>query len=376
MALTKNFSKCKKLHALRAEFAWKNHQNDPQTIDIFIGTKLDSDVGWFAWGVNPGKIPQMVGTRALIGIKHPNGSLTINTYKVTGGTKLGCRLLPSEIDVKVRHMSPLYLDQNGYFAISATLVLPLAYNVSRLNHVWQVGYAVAGTVPKMHQRTLQNFASTATIDLTSARGRSVSRVGIHRRDMRMIHGILNILGWGTLLPIGVIIARYFNRYPLPSKRWFAFHVFCQTTGYMLGTAGWGIGLWLGSTSTNYHFPTHRLLAIFIFTFTTVQVLALRFRPIKLDEYRTYWNMYHHFLGYGLLAVIITNIFQGIKILKPDNSWKWAYTGLLGLLASTALAFEISTWIKFNRRDKSGKGTKTQSLPSQGSGETPLRTQAK
>lgn len=76
------------------------------------------------------------------------------------------------------------------------------------------------------------------------------------------------------------------------------------------------------------------------------MLAWRLRPAPDDGYRTYWNMYHHFLGYAILALISFNIFLGIKILEPEHVWKWVYIGVLGALGTVALAFEIFGWTKF------------------------------
>lgn len=98
------------------------------------------------------------------------------------------------------------------------------------------------------------------------------------------------------------------------------------------------------------------------------MLALRLRPERGDEYRKYWDMYHHFLGYALLALIAVNIFQGIAILKPDQTWRWAYIGVLGALASITLAFEIFTWVKFiieKKNDKKNKDSKSSSTTSGG-----------
>ncbi|KAI3456902.1 hypothetical protein Pfo_013565 [Paulownia fortunei] len=287
----------------------------------------------------------MVGTRALIGIKQHNGSLEWNKYNITDAKKLGCQLLPSDdIGIDVRKFSFVYLNEIRYFMIWATVFLPKEYNSSSTNVVWQIGEAASGREPLMHPKSLKNFDSAETVDLIS--DQVISYKPHQRRQLRIAHGILNIVGWGTLLPIGVIVARYFRMFRRQWPWWYVFHINCQSTGYILGSVGWATGLWLGDNSKYYCFRTHRILAIIIFTFTTVQMMALRLKPKNSDEYRTYWNMYHHFLGYALLAVISVNIFEGIKILEADHAWKWAYIGILGVLGAVALVFEVYTWIKF------------------------------
>lgn len=86
------------------------------------------------------------------------------------------------------------------------------------------------------------------------------------------HGVVNVVGWGIFLPSGVIVARYFRSYPKQLAWWGAFHVGLQSSGFILGSIGWGIGLWLGQASQHYTFTTHRILAVMIFTFTTIQVI--------------------------------------------------------------------------------------------------------
>ncbi|KAK9269282.1 hypothetical protein L1049_001052 [Liquidambar formosana] len=189
---------CRVLPTLGAEFGW-NFTNNKSQIDIYFTAKLDAEMGWVAWGLNPRERPQMVGTRALIGIRYPNGTLSIDKYNITADTKLGCHLQPSDIDVVVRKMRPEYSSETGYFTIYATLVLPMEYNMSKLHHVWQVGYNVEGVVPRKHPTTLQNVDSTDTINLWTRKSQSI---GKHRHHLRMVHGILNIVGWGTLMPMG------------------------------------------------------------------------------------------------------------------------------------------------------------------------------
>ncbi|XP_004295841.1 PREDICTED: cytochrome b561 and DOMON domain-containing protein At5g35735-like [Fragaria vesca subsp. vesca] len=350
-----NITSCKKLITLGAELGWNIHNDNKTHIDILFTIPISTNDApkWVAWGVHPGrKRPQMIGTRAFIAISQSNGTLKVSKYNITSDTKLGCSLQPLQPseefeDVVVQNMTG-EVKPNRYMSIFATLILrpDLApYDIERLNHVWQVGYEAdeVHLEPKMHPTALQNVDSTETTNLFNRKGISI---GHRRHHLRTVHGILNMLGWGTLLPFGVIIARYYRRYPFHCKKWYFCHVSCQIVGYILGTAGWAIGIWLGHASKEYHFHTHNILAMFIFPFTTLQMIALRLRPMPTDDYRKYWDMYHHFLGYALLAVIIVNIFHGIAILKPEKTWLWAYVGILASLASIALCSEIYTWCKF------------------------------
>ncbi|WJX59519.1 hypothetical protein P8452_44830 [Trifolium repens] len=317
----RNITKCKTLRTLGADFGWNyyNSTNSTITLEVLFGAKLDTIEGWIAWGVNPGKRAEMIGTKAIIGIKSHDSatgstSLTVNTYDITKETKGGCSLLPTNDLGLGLNVSNIGIQDEGssFYTIYAKLVLSSDdYNITRLNHVWQIGNAIDGR-PLNHPTTLHNVDSTETIDLTSTHGASM---GQYRSFLRTVHGVLNIIGWGTLLPIGVIVPRYFRVYPFKREPWwFYLHIGCQLTGFLIGTAGWVIGLVIGHSSKYYIFHTHRDFGILIFTFSTIQMLAFRLKPKATDDYRKYWNMYHHFLGYGLLAIIFINIFKGINIL--------------------------------------------------------------
>ncbi|KAK4278409.1 hypothetical protein QN277_016259 [Acacia crassicarpa] len=348
-----NSTSCKSLRTLETEFGWnvRNGTNKSTfSVDVTFGASLLMEPpGWIAWGVNPGPRPEMIGTQAIIGIipNNDNSGMEVRTYDITKETRMGCHLEPTENlngVVQVSNTSIEYDHGSGLYAISARLVLSSTlYNVTRLNHVWQIGAALdPSNNPLKHPTTLRNVDSTETIDLTSGQS-----YGQNRALLRKVHGVLNIVGWGTLLPIGVIVARYFKVYPFRFNKWWMYlHIACQSTGYLIGVSGWAIGLWLGHASKYYIFQNHRTFAIFIFTFTTIQMLALRLRPNEKDEYRKYWNMYHHFLGYGLLVIIIMNIFKGIRILQAGQGWKWAYVGILAFLGAITLGLEIFTWAKF------------------------------
>ncbi|KAK7300035.1 hypothetical protein RJT34_10866 [Clitoria ternatea] len=345
-AQQRNISDCKRLRTLGAEFGWtyRNSTNSSYTIvEILFGAQIEGSQGWIAWGVNPGKRAEMIGTKAVIGIKRSDNTLKVDTYNITKETKAGCSLLPSEIGFISK--TEMNKEVGNFYTIYAKLVLPSEeYNITRLKHVWQVGNAIENDHPLRHPTTLRNVDSTEEIDLNSTSGAST---GQYRSFLRSVHGVLNIIGWGTLLPFGIIMARYFRVFPFKwEPTWFHLHIGCQLTGFLIGTAGFAIGLSLGQSSRYYTFHTHQTFAIVIFTFSTVQMLAFRLKPKATDDYRKYWNMYHHFLGYGLLALIFINIFKGIKILEGGSGWRWGYIGILCLLGAIAFALEVFTWVRF------------------------------
>lgn len=185
----KNITNCKKLRTLGAEFGWIYHNETNNTIhiEILFGAKLHYTWGWLAWGVNPGKMPEMIGTKAIIGIIRQDGSTNINLYDITRETRIGCALHPVENLTGLlfaKHPELAFDSKTGFYTISASLYLSSDhYNITRLNHVWQVGYAVENDVPKRHPTTIQNVDSTEIIDLTSGNGRSL---GQYRRYLREV----------------------------------------------------------------------------------------------------------------------------------------------------------------------------------------------
>ncbi|KAK7385974.1 hypothetical protein VNO78_31988 [Psophocarpus tetragonolobus] len=344
----KNMPECKRLRTLGAQFGWRyeysvRNKSMRTVVDIMFGAPLKFQEGWIAWGVNPGKRAEMVGTRAMVFLKRRNGTWRIDTYNVTKETRNRCILLPSNITL-FSNVS-IQAEVSNMYTMYARLTLPSdSYNISKLNHVWQVGDAIEEDHPLSHPTTLRNVDSTEVIDLTRTKGPGT---GQYRSYLRSVHGVLNIIGWGTLLPIGIIIARYFRVFPFKcDPMWFYLHIGCQLTGFLVGTTGWAIGLSLGHSSRYYTFQAHRTYGILIFTFSTVQMLAFRLKPKETDDYRKYWNMYHHFLGYGLLAIIFLNIFKGINILEGGDAWKWGYIANLALLGAIAFGLEVFTWIHF------------------------------
>ncbi|XP_020675938.1 cytochrome b561 and DOMON domain-containing protein At3g61750, partial [Dendrobium catenatum] len=86
-------------------------------------------------------------------------------------------------------------------------------------------------------------------------------------QLKRTHGILNIIGWGVILPIGAIVARYFRT---SDPLWFYLHSAVQFIGFILGLAGVVAGVAL------YHklhasVSSHRALGIVILVLGILQV---------------------------------------------------------------------------------------------------------
>jgi protein-S-isoprenylcysteine O-methyltransferase Ste14 len=89
--------------------------------------------------------------------------------------------------------------------------------------------------------------------------------------LEQVHGIINAVSWGLLLPLGVMAARYLRRFSGANPWWFYIHVTCQCLGYLLGVVGWALGIKLENYNKSTVHYKHRNLGIAIFTLATLQV---------------------------------------------------------------------------------------------------------
>ncbi|KAF7811197.1 proline synthase co-transcribed bacterial-like protein [Senna tora] len=83
-----------------------------------------------------------------------------------------------------------------------------------------------------------------------------------------------VIGWGILVMIGVIVARYLRRFPLQCDEWYSFHTVCQTVGYILGTVGWCFSMWFNATSSSKLSASSKTLTTIAFAFLNLQVSSI------------------------------------------------------------------------------------------------------
>lgn len=334
------YSKCDNLAHLSAALHWNYHPSNG-TVDIAYRASQSSN-GWVAWAINPTS-NQMIGAQSLIAFHDSTGAMTVDAVPISSYTPT---VKDGTLSFKVYSKEAEF--SNNMMTIYASVALPS--NKTQVNQLWQAGTQFSGGVPSGHATSGDNILSFGTLDFLS--GLSSGGGDNSRQHRKNTHGILNAVSWGILMPLGAIIARYLRVFKSADPAWFYLHAACQCSAYIIGVAGWGTGLKLGSESVGITYHSHRAIGIALFCLGTLQVFALLLRPNKDHKFRIYWNVYHHVIGYTVLILSIINIFKGFDILQPGDGWKDAYIATIATLGGIAVVLEAVTWtIVLKRRSR-------------------------
>ncbi|KAJ6941131.1 hypothetical protein NC651_007042 [Populus alba x Populus x berolinensis] len=342
----RTYSDCNVLSQLNCSLHW-NYYPSNKTADIAFRKTGASTSNWIAWALNPSG-GQMAGSQALVAYKHSNGSMLAYTTQVSASGSMQ----PASLNFGVPNISAE--SAGGVMIIFATL--ELSDRFVSTNQVWQEG-PLSGDNPGPHPLSTENKQSVGTVNFVSGSVTSTGATTTPKDRKRNVHGVLNAVSWGILMPVGIIIARYLKVFKSAGPAWFYLHAICQTSGYAVGVAGWATGIKLGSDSPGITYDKHRKLGITIFALGTLQVLALLLRPKPDHKYRLYWNIYHHTIGYTTVILSIVNIFEGFEVLGREKNWKKAYIGVLIFLGAVAVVLEAVTWLIVIKRKKTASSDK-------------------
>ncbi|KAJ0960650.1 hypothetical protein J5N97_001478 [Dioscorea zingiberensis] len=325
----KSYQKCMSLPSQDASLAWTYHPHNA-TLDLaFTGTFI-SPSGWVAWGLNPTS-PQMTGTRALIAFSDPtSGGLVllpyINPYvKLQHGPLVSHPLdTPSSPSPRCSAMttppSALVSSLRSTPPSSSSPTAP----ASTISGIGVQGYSLT-----IHPMSTADLASRTTIDVVSTSATVTPSVPSWAKPKL---GALNALFREFLLPVGVVLARY-----------------------VLGIAGFAIGIAMGNASPGVTYTLHRGLGVAVVVAGGMQSLALLFRPSATHRFRKYWKSYHHFVGYGCVVLGVVNVFQGMEIMGLGRSYgKLGYCVALSTLLGICVALEVNAWVVFCRKAKEEK----------------------
>eukprot|EP01135_Chromosphaera_perkinsii_P007995 Nk52_evm67s1073 gene=Nk52_evmTU67s1073 len=153
----------------------------------------------------------------------------------------------------------------------------------------------------------------------------------------MLHGLFMAISWGMLLPVGVVIARYFkHKDPL----WFQLHRIIQLSGVLLFILGLVFGI-LARASGGSHFQfAHGIIGIIVILLGIAQPIGAFFRPHKDAPKRWIFNLLHWWGGRIALALGVVNISLGFfMIIAPEGAWIAWYV-YLGIFIVVVIVFEI------------------------------------
>ncbi|KAE8685919.1 hypothetical protein F3Y22_tig00111088pilonHSYRG00141 [Hibiscus syriacus] len=197
-------------------------------------------------GINP-MSPEMTGTCALVAFLDPNsGQLVLLPYILDPSVKLQKSLLLSRLlDIHLISSATLYGGKMATIHNGATV--KLVPNNTKIHHVWNRGLYVQGYSPTIHPTTSNELSSKTTFDVLSG---SAAKQHNNMDMMKLVHGILNAISWGILLPMGALSA------------------------FFLGTVGFAIGIRMGKNSPGVTYGLHRKLGFAAFCLGALQTLAL------------------------------------------------------------------------------------------------------
>ncbi|KAJ6394440.1 hypothetical protein OIU77_023617 [Salix suchowensis] len=331
----KHFPSCSDLPVLSSSLHWNYHPSSSRVDVAFRHTGV-SDRRWIAWAINPTSAG-MVGSQAIVSFPRTDGSLAVYTSSITS---YGTRLEQGNLSFPVWDLSAT--NQNNEMIIYASL--ELQGNISAVNHLWQVG-PMSENTPMMHSvaPSSPNVRSMGSLDFLSGK---ITATRSSSATVKNIHGILNTVSWGILMPTGAIIARHLKKFESADPLWFYMHVSCQLLAYVLGgLGGFVTGIVLGKRSHGIEHSSHKIIGIILFCLATAQVFGGMVRPGKDSKYRPFFNWFHFLVGYSTIFLGIINIYKGFGIFHAAESWWYAYSAVIVGLGCIALGLEAYARVK-------------------------------
>ncbi|KAK1436992.1 hypothetical protein QVD17_02776 [Tagetes erecta] len=281
---------------------------------------------YIAMGFSPNG--RMVGSSAVVGWVASGGIPNMKRYFLGGQT-------PSQVLVD---QGDLQILGNTSSVFSDSSRIYVAFQLVTTQPSQRLVYAVGDSnnpAPSAPSFRLTQHRTMVAIRLNYASGQG-SQTKAPYSNLKRAHGILNMIGWGILIPIGAIVARYLKHL---DSLWFYMHTGIQSLGFILGLSGVIAGVVLDNR-IDANVGRHKGLGVTILVFGFLQVLAFLARPSIDAKARKYWNWYHHNIGRLMILFAIVNIFYGIHLAKAGRSWNGGYGFILGLFVTIVVILEF------------------------------------
>ncbi|GMH20853.1 hypothetical protein Nepgr_022695 [Nepenthes gracilis] len=268
----------------------------------------------------------MVGSSAMVGWIQ-SGSGLIKQYYLGG-------LNPSAV---TPDQGDLTVVDNSSVAFGQSSRIFLAFQLSASQPSNHLIYAVgpSGFQPSSPGYLLMQHSTVVSTTLDYTTGESQAQSSSYR-GIKRTHGAMSMVAWGILIPIGVMVARYFRGW---DPIWFYAHATIQVIAFTFGLIGVILGLIVYDLLSS-HVTTHKGIGMFVLGLGCLQMMAILARPEKGTKWRKYWNWCHYFTGRMLMIFAVANAFYGIHLGMEGPSWTDAYAATLAVLFIAAVLLEF------------------------------------
>ncbi|KAL2508130.1 Cytochrome [Forsythia ovata] len=272
---------------------------------------------------------KMVGSSAIVAWVEPDGTYEMKRYFL--GAQSPDQVIVNQGNLQVGNSSMVLQTNQIYVAFQLIVNTPenrLIYSVGR-----------EGRLPSAPNFVLSQHRDQISTLLNYATGQFQKENP--DGGLKRSHGILNMLGWGILMPIGAMVARYMRQW---DPIWFYSHSIIQSFGFIFGVAGVICGLVL-EDRLQANVNKHKGLGIFILALGCLQVIAFLARPDKESKVRKYWNWYHFSVGRILIFLAAVNVFYGIHLGNAGAGWNAGYAVVLVILFIVGAILELRIWMR-------------------------------
>ncbi|XP_027352237.1 cytochrome b561 and DOMON domain-containing protein At3g61750 isoform X1 [Abrus precatorius] len=311
-------------------------------------------VGWV--GIGFSRDGMMTGSSAMVGWINKHGHAKIKQFYLRGRKQ--SEVIVEKGELPLNNVPPAVATNGAEIYIAFQLETTIPFRKQPILLAFSTKH------PQNHHLSKHDDKTAVVFDFSSGSTGPVSNGLI---KMRKSHGIVGIIGWGLILPVGAIIARYFrHKDPL----WFYLHSIIQFVGFAFGLGTVLLGLQLYS-KMHVHIPAHRGIGIFVLVLSILQILAFFLRPNKDSKIRNLWNLYHGWFGRMALFFAALNIVLGIQAAGAGNDWKGGYGFLVSIILIAVIVLEVLAYLKRSEKrslpstfqmDSVGEATFPSNLP--------------
>lgn len=272
----------------------------------------------------------MVGSSAVVGWAS-NGRGTVKQYYLGGKSPEDCA--PNKGLLKLVRNRSVVVSRSGrlYLAFQLSTDYPQPYLIFAVGPDGNLPQSDSLRLPMHQSMASRSFNYTSGMSYNTAGSGGDAAFPTERK-----HGLLGMMGWGVLMPIGMITARYFRQL---DPCWFYTHMAIQVSGYAVGIAGVVLGFRLNEDGLK-NVDVHKALGIAILAIASLQVLAILARPDKTSKVRRFWNWYHHNIGRATILLAIGNIFLGLSIAQEISAYIVSYGVFVAVWVVAVAAFEM------------------------------------